>query len=65
MYYALHMHTSPDTRFKFRGLGTWVLIDVTLMFGVPPRTHCNKNYTGPDGVECTVCDAGGFKDTNG
>ncbi len=26
---------------------------------------CNKGYTGPDGVECTVCDAGGFKDTNG
>jgi hypothetical protein len=26
---------------------------------------CNKGYTGPDGVECTACDAGGFKDTNG
>jgi hypothetical protein len=26
---------------------------------------CNKGYTGPDGVECAACDAGGFKDTNG
>ena len=30
-------------------------------------THCicNKGYTGPDGVECTSCDAGTYKDTNG
>jgi len=26
---------------------------------------CNEGYTGPDGGECTACDAGGFKDTNG
>jgi hypothetical protein len=26
---------------------------------------CNKGFTGPDGVECTACDAGGFQGTNG
>ena len=26
---------------------------------------CNKGYTGPDGVECTACIEGTYKDVNG
>jgi hypothetical protein len=39
----------------FSGVGSSILSNCT----------CNKGYTGPDGVECTACDAGSFKDTNG
>jgi hypothetical protein len=39
----------------YSGVGSGILLNCT----------CNKGYTGPDGVECTACGAGGFKDTNG
>ena len=26
---------------------------------------CNKGYTGPDGIQCSACVAGSYKDVNG
>ena len=33
--------------------------------GLLTNCTCNKGYTGPDGVECTSCAPGTFKDVNG
>ncbi len=41
--------------YTYSGVGIGLLTNCT----------CNKGYTGPDGVECTACIAGTFKDVNG